>query len=369
MKYLKHKLILFFLLLLIFSSCKKEKLIQISSNATPYQLVIPQGFPTKYYNPADNPLTVEGIELGRLLFYDGRLAGRTDLDSLTSCATCHKQSKAFECGYHPSGITGIKTPHVMLPLINLIWNPNTLLWNGKVANIEDLFWMGIYAPHEMKSDTNRAKAMIQSIPMYPPLFKKAFGSEIVTAKNMGKAIAQFIRILISSNSKFDKYLKGEANLSAQELNGFVLFTTENGGDCFHCHGGEGNPLFTTNQFYNNGKDTVFTDTRDRYAVTHNPKDIGAYKATTLRNIELTGPYMHDGRFQTLNDVLNFYATGLFYSPSVSSLMHHVSNNGNQLTLSQQQDLLSFLKTLTDSVFTHNPDFSNPRPNDPYFINE
>ncbi len=348
--------------ILCITSCKKEEALPdgVMYKPTPYEVEIPLYFPTQVYIPADNPMTVEGIELGRYLFYDGRLAGRDHPDSLMSCATCHLQSKSFvNGGPRAYGITGIPTPHCMMPLINLLWNPNTLLWNGKVSKIEDLTWMGIHAPHEMNSDTNRAKAMLQSIPMYPPMFKKAFGSDTITALNMGKAIAQFIRTLISADSKFDKYLRGEIQLTTQELQGFVLFTTESGADCFHCHGGDQNPLFTTHLFYNNAKDTVFGDPRDRYAVTGNPSDIGAYKASTLRNIELTSPYMHDGRFATLEDVVDFYSEELLYSPYVHPLMHKLPDGGAQLTPPQKQALLAFLRTLTDESFITNQAFGKP----------
>ena len=325
-------------------------------------------------------MTVEGIELGRYLFYDGRMSGRTHPDSLMSCATCHIQANSFECGInHPEyiggfthGITGKPTPHVMLPMINLVWNSYGYLWNGFVSkdnpnpnyrNIEALVWMGIVAEHEMNSDTNLAKETIQNIPGYPELFKKAFGSETVTVKNMSKAIAQFIRTLISANSKFDKYMRGEVQLTQSELSGFVLFTTEEGADCFHCHGGFGNPMFTTNLFYNNGKDSLFTgqfeDLRDRYHVTGDPMDLGAYKATTLRNIELTGPYMHDGRFATLDDVINFYSHDLVWSPYVNPLMHHINNQGVQLTPQEKADLKAFIQTLRDDEFLTNPDFGPP----------
>jgi len=347
---------------LYLSSCKKEEPLpdEVLYKPTPYNLQIPRYFPTQVYIPDDNPMTVEGIELGRYLFYDGRLGGRDHPDSLMTCATCHIQSKGFvNGGPRAYGITGIPTPHCMMPLINLLWNPNTYLWNGKVSRMEDLTWMGIHAPHEMNSDTNRAKALIQSIPMYPPMFKKAFGSETVTALNMGKAISQFIRTLISADSKFDKYLRGEVQLTPQELQGFILFTTESGADCFHCHGGDQNPLFTTNLFYNNAKDSVFTDTRDRYSVTGNPTDIGAYKAPTLRNIELTAPYMHDGRFATLEEVVDFYSEGLLFSPYAHPLMHKLPDEGAQLTPTQKQALIAFLKTLTDESFINNPAFGKP----------
>jgi len=360
-----RKKILYLLYLCVFiifiNACKKETpLVGNTFAPTPYEIKIPLYFPTQIYIPSDNPMTVEGIKLGRYLFYDGRLGGRNDPDSMMSCSTCHIQSRSFKngqtCAY---GITGIPTPHCMMPMINLLWNPYTYLWNGKVNKLEDVTWMAIQAPHELNSDTNRAKALIQSIPLYPPMFKKAFGSETVTALNMGKAIAQFVRTLISANSKFDQYLRGEVQLTTQELEGFVLFTTESGADCFHCHGGDQNPLFTTHLFYNNAKDSVFTDTRDRYAVTGNPADIGAYKAPTLRNIELTAPYMHDGRFATLEEVIDFYSEKLVYSPYAHPLMHKLNNGGAQLTPSQKQALIAFLKTLTDYSFVTNPAFSRP----------
>ncbi len=372
----------FTLLLLIFAACTNKpepELIPVYV-PTPYVIEIPPGFPTELNIPEDNPMTVEGVELGRYLFYDGQLSGRTHPDSLMSCATCHLQENSFECGIDhpvfsggfPHGIGGKPTPHVMLPLINLVWNPNGYLWNGFVSNdnplplfrnIEDLVWMGIVAEHEMNSDTNKVKELFQQLPGYPELFYKAFGSEIITVDRMGKAIAQFVRTLISADSKFDKYMRGEVQLTADELQGFYLFTTEEGADCFHCHGAAGNPLFTTHLFYNNGKDSLFTgiheDPRDRYHVTGDPMDMGAYKATTLRNVEFTGPYMHDGRFDTLDEVIDFYSSQLVWSPYIDPLMHHVASGGTQLTASEKECLKAFLFTLTDTSFITNPNFAKP----------
>ena len=347
---------------------KDEKITSITNKPTPYTIQIPTNFPTVLNIPADNPMTVEGIRLGRYLFYDGRLCGKTD--TLMSCGTCHLQKYSFENGTgHGIGVTGVQTPHVMMPLVNLVFNNNGYLWNGKVehnnpayntpttygGNLEDICWMGVTAAWELHSDTNHAKAAIQAISMYPPMFKAAFGSDVVTFKNISKAIAQFIRTLISSNSKFDRYTRGETQLSPSEMNGYVIFDSERG-DCFHCHG---TILFTTNSYYNNAKDTVFTDTRDRYAVTHSPGDIGAYKASTLRNISYNGPYMHDGRFATLDDVINFYSSSLVRSPSVSPFMTHLNDGGAQLTPSEKADLKAFLLTLSDTSFITNPDFSKP----------
>jgi cytochrome c peroxidase len=363
-------------LILAATSCKKQDQQAAQSGPTPYVIQVPLHFPQQMNIPADNPMTVEGIELGRYLFYDGRLSGRTEADSLMSCMTCHVQSHAFVCGIdhpkftggHPFGLTGIPTPHFMLPMINLVWTNAGYLWNGSVSNdspgensrnIEDVVWMAITSQQEIHGDTNRVKALLQQIKGYPELFQKAFGSNVITMNNIGRAIAQFVRILISSDSKFDRYMRGEVQLNPSELNGYVLFMTEQGGDCFHCHGGDANPLFTSNLFYNNGKDSVFTDPGDRYSVTGNSSDIGAYKAPTLRNLIFTAPYMHDGRFTTIDEVIDFYSSGLVWSPSISPLMHHISSGGVQLTPAKKIDLKAFLLTLTDSAFVKNPMFSRP----------
>ena len=280
------------------------------------------------------------------------------------------QQYSFENGVgHGTGVTGISTPHVMLPLVNLVFNSNGYLWNGKVyngnpaytilggygGNLEDICYMGVMAPWELHSDTNHAREAIKNIAIYPPMFEKAFGSKEITFKKIAKAIAQFIRTLISSNSKFDKHLRGEVQLTSSELNGYDIFMTEKG-DCFHCHG---TILFTTNLFYNNAKDATFSDPRDRYAVTLKPIDHGAYKASSLRNIALTGPYMHDGRYQTLDQVINFYSDSLVWSPYVSPFMTHLNQGGDQLTPFEKADLKAFLLTLTDDDFLNNPAFSKP----------
>jgi cytochrome c peroxidase len=355
-------------------SCRDKK----EYTPTPYQLEIPRFFPNVLNIPNDNPMTEEGVLLGRYLFYDEHLCGYLgiDKDSLMSCATCHIQENAFECGInHPKyidgktyGLSGIYTPHSMLSLCNLVFNSNGYFWNGMIytgnpnsaqRNLEDIVLMGITAPHEMNSTYERAVFAIQSNTFYPPLFEKAFGNQDITIEKIAKAIAQFIRTFISSNSRFDKYIRGEEQLTADELNGLVLFMTEEGADCFHCHGGDGNLLMTTNLFYNNGLDSVFNDPRDRFALTGQASDRGAYRAPSLRNIALTAPYMHDGRFKTLEEVIDFYSEGLHYSEYVHPLMHKILQGGNQLTIKQKQQLKAFLNTLTDEQFIKNEKFSNP----------
>ena len=346
--------------------------------ATPYLLPIPRFFPTNLNIPKDNPLTVEGIELGRHLFYDERLCGYLgdNPDSMMSCATCHIQAHNFDVGLNQSrfpegktyGLSGQPTPHNTMPLTNLVFNHEGYFWNGMIhetnpnyqqRTLEDVVLMGIIAPHEMNSTPERAVYALKQNPKYPALFKKAFGTEEVNTVRIQKAVAQFIRTLVSENAKFDKYLRGEEPLTDAELRGLILFTTEEGADCFHCHGGSGNPLLTTHLYYNNALSTVFDDSRDRFAVTKNNQDIGAYRAPSLRNCMVSPPYMHDGRFKTIDEVLNFYNSELQFSPYVSPLMHKLEQGGACLTPSQISDLKAFLNTLTDTEFLTNSKFAKP----------
>jgi len=365
----------------VFCSCQKKTVEDDSQDVftpTPYPLRIPKYFPNVLNIPEDNPLTVEGVRLGRYLFYDTRLCGYTGAnpDSMMSCATCHAQASGFDVGTanprFPGGVTyglsGAATPHSPLPLVNLIFNSEGYFWNGSICEanpnaarrtLEDVVLMGIMAPHEMNSTPERAVAALKTDGRYPPMFEAAFGTPEITIDRIEKAIAQFIRVLVSGNSKFDAYLRGEKQLSDSELRGYVLFSTEEGADCFHCHGGGGTPLFTTNLFYNNALDSHFDDERDRYSFTGNQNDIGAYRAPTLRNIAVSAPYMHDGRFKTLDEVLEFYNSGLVNSPYVHPLMHKVNDGGALLTPSQLADLKAFLNTLTDEDFLENDEFSNP----------
>ena len=334
---------------------------------TPYNLQIPKGFPTALNIPSDNPMTVEGVELGRLLFHDPHLCGYTgnEPDSLMSCSTCHRQECNYDLGTDnprfpdgkPKGrTTGKPTIHNVMPLMNLVFHHEGYLWNGlissdnsnpKMRTIEDIVRMAIIADDEMCGTEESAVAAIKADSKYSPLFKKAFGSEEITMERIQKAIAQYVRSLTACNSKFDRYLQGKEQLTDQEMHGYILFTTEEGADCFHCHGSSGSPLFTTNLFYNNGLDNIFTDTHDRSSVTGDPHDLGAYRAPSLRNVTRSAPYMHDGRFQTLDEVLEFYNSEVQNSPYISPLMHHVNDGGICLTPSEIADLKAFLETLTE----------------------
>lgn len=351
-------------LALFFSSCHPIE------EPTPLNIAIPYGFPSRLNIPDDNPMTKEGVALGKALFEDGHLSGYwgTHSDSLMCCADCHDRRHNYDIGLdnprfpggQPHGRTGISTRHTAMPLCNLVFNEEGYLWNGVVHHgnvagsrqIEDIVKAAILAEDEIGSTESRTLAALRRDSRYPEMFKKAFGSEEITMERIQKAIAQYVRSLISANSKFDRYLQGLETLTPQELHGYILFTTEEGADCFHCHGSGGSPLFTTNLFYNNGLDAVFTDPADRSAVTGNPYDRGAYRAPSLRNIVASAPYMHDGRYQTLDEVLTFYNEGLQYSPYVSPLMHKLDEGGRHLTPSELSDLKAFLLTLTDDEFLH-----------------
>lgn len=334
-----------------FVSCKPVQ--EEPYQPTPYELEQPSYFPSRTNIPSDNPMTVEGVELGHKLFYDSRLSGRDGTNGIRCCASCHHQENNFEFG------TSTNTHHAMLPLVNLAWNPTGLGWNGGVATLEDMVLAAVTSPVEINADTSQVVRYLQKTNDYPELFEKAFGSREITFINIERSVAQFVRSLVSADSKFDRYLRGEEQLTEDELKGYELFCTEDGADCFHCHGGGGLALMTTNLFYNNGLDDEFNDPEDRSAITGNHLDRGAYKAPTLRNIAVSSPYMHDGRFTTLDEVINFYSEGVKDSENINPLMHHVMDGGVQLTDIEKAQLKAFLNTLTDEHFLNNPDYSRP----------
>ncbi len=383
----------FSFIILIFWSCsleKKEEIKKDQFNPTPFTFPEIQYFPQNLNIPADNPMTFEGVELGRYLFYDGRLSGNTSKDMLMSCSTCHIQKNGFEVGVdHLKFINGKTfglptkdfpdgepTPNYMLPIVNTVYNHDGYLWNGFVhednklngsedpdklnlhfKSIESLVWMSITASHEMNSTVERSVGAIRNIPLYKSKFKAAFGTEEITYERISKSIAQFVRSIVSYNSKFHKYLRQEAELTEKEKKGHDLFFSEDA-DCFHCHGGS--VLMTTNQYFNNAKDASFDpDDHDRYFVSGDQMDIGAYRAPSLINIELTAPYMHDGRFKTLDEVIDFYSEGLVYSEYVHPLMKNVRQKGVQLSEDEKAALKAFLLTLTDREVVQDPQYECP----------
>ena len=336
-RFIKIISIAFSLALVIIYGCKKSNPAAGSVEPealTPYNLVYPNYFPPLAI-PNDNPLTVEGIKLGNKLYYDSILS-----NSGISCSSCHNAAESFS-SYSVNSLA-----HV-----NLGWN-NYFLWNGKISgSIEDIMKFEV----EVFFNTNVSK--LNNSAYYRDEFKKVYDVDVITSKDVAYALSQFFRVMVSANSLCDKFFQHTASLSASEMNGFILFTTEKG-DCFHCHS---LGLFTDSKFHNIGLDSVFTGVgMGRYNVTGNTADLGLFKTPTLRNIELTPPYMHDGRYLTLTEVVEHYNSKVKLSPTLDPIMTKPSKEfGLGLTPTQVADLVAFLKTLTDTTFTKNPLLAKP----------
>ncbi|MBH8567578.1 hypothetical protein KB206_01685 [Microvirga sp. STS02] len=333
---------------------------------TPYNLVVPANFPPLPAQPADNPLTVEGVALGRQLFYEKGLS----VNSTISCASCHRQELAFTDGLaHAQGVNGSATPRSSMSLANLAWEPK-LTWDGAASSLEAQARIPIENPVEMHQTLASGVARLQATSTYPPLFRKAFGSSTITEDNTLKALAQFERTLVSSNSRYDKFLAGNRGaLTSYEQQGLVLFVTHpdgpagiRGGNCKDCHDGS---LQTDNAFRNNGLDATLTDL-GLGLQTGRSTDNGKFRVPSLRNIALTAPYMHDGRFPNLDSVLSHYNEHIATaSPNLDPLILNGSNNklgaGHPLGLTKDEKakIVAFLQTLTDTTFTHDRRFAKP----------
>jgi cytochrome c peroxidase len=306
--------------------------------------------------PANNPQTVEGIALGRKLFYDPILSG----DNTQACADCHSPQNAFTDERQFSiGIDGIAGNRNSMPLFNMAWNFDAkFFWDGRAGSVEEQALGPVENPIEMHNTWENAVASLQATSEYPQLFAEAFGTSVIDRTLVTKAIAQFERTLISANSKFDQHLLGTATLTPSEMNGLAVFMDETKGDCFHCHGNPNSPLWTDNIFHNNGLDEVITD-RGLGAVTGDPRHFGLFKSPSLRNLAYTAPYMHDGRFATLDEVINHYSEGLVFSETIDPLMKTIAQGGVQLSESDKADLKAFLLTLSDPSFINNPDYQDP----------
>jgi len=324
-----------------------------SYEPTPYSLLLPPHFSSPTI-PYDNPLTVEGVALGRKLFYDPILSG----DFTQSCSSCHQQSLSFaEATAVSTGITGAKGHRNAMPLINLAYH-NRLFWDGRSFSLEQQLLEPVPNPIEMNLPWVVAMDRLNQHADYPSLFKQAFGVDYIDSTQITKALAQFLRTLISGNSRFDQYILGQAALTPQELQGMNLYATE-AADCFHCHPFEERFQFTTFSFMNNGldKEGEFQDS-GLGGIVANPNLIGAFKVPTLRNIAQTAPYMHDGRFETLRQVIDHYDMGGHPSSTIDPLMKHVGT-GLNLSAQEKEALIAFLLTLTDANFLSNPAFSAP----------
>jgi cytochrome c peroxidase len=308
---------------------------------TPMPFVIPKGWAKPVYDFSKNPLTKEGFELGRHLFYDPILSR----DNTISCASCHLQVTGFTHVDHDlsHGIDGKIGTRNSMTIMNMAWSKH-FMWDGGVNHLD----MQPLAPLsnfvEMDETLTHVIDKLNNSAKYKSLFFNAFGDSLATGQNILLAFSQFTLQLNSYNSKYDKYIRQEVGgeFSDQEKNGLQLFRTH----CASCHT---EPLFTNNDFEKNGLsvDTTLNDF-GRMMITHNPKDSLKFKVPTLRNIQFTFPYMHDGRFKKLREVLNHYATN-------NKLQKSIILNDHEKT-----DVIAFLLTLTDNDFLFDKRFGYPK---------
>lgn len=323
---------------------------RMSGDQTIIPFKTPRKWPKPVYDFKHNPITQEGFELGRKLFYDPILSR----DSTISCSSCHLQYTGFTHVDHAvsHGIDGKKGTRNSPVLINLAWN-RLFHWDGGVNHIEVQALNPIKHPAEMDNTLEEVIRRLQRSSTYPVLFEKAFGSREITTARIMKAITQYELSLVSANSKYDQVMRKEKGVvfTDQEKNGLELFRE----NCAMCHR---EPLFT-NDFFTSIGLPVDPDIKDvgRYGITHDPSDSLLFKIPTLRNIEYTFPYMHDGRFKKLKDVMNYYVDDLDTS---ATNLHPFLKNKIALNENERKDVIAFLYTLTDKEFLFNKRFSFPK---------
>lgn len=321
------------------------------STPTPLNLAIPSNFPEPVYDLSTNPLTVEGVALGKRLFYDGRLS-RTNL---VSCGFCHIQPSAFTHHGHDlsHGVDDKLGRRNALPLQNLIFY-KTFFWDGGVHNLDLVPLNAITSEVEMDETVDNILEKLRVAPNYPEQFEKAFGTDDITSTRFLQALTQFMATMISTNSKYDLYVRKENNvtLTEIELAGLALFTQK----CSGCHASD---LFTDLSYRNNGYSSPTDLARDkgREEVTLKESDRGKFKVPSLRNIEYSAPYMHNGKLKTLDDVLEFYVSGVHDSPTLDPLLKQGDEPGIPMTAEERSAILAFLYTLTDERYLTDRKFS------------
>lgn len=317
------------------------------SFVTPIYFNVPKNWPKPKYDFTSNPLTEEGFQLGRKLFYDPILSK----DNTISCASCHLQQTGFTHVDHDlsHGIDGKIGTRNSLTLQNLAWSSN-FMWDGGINHLDVQYIAPITSEVEMNETLENVAYKLNNNQEYQELFQKAFGSKKITGQLTLKAISQFVISLTTSNSKYDRVSRNEEKFTEIEQKGYELFKV----NCGSCHK---EPLFTSDAFENNGLsiDTTLNDF-GRMKISQNPKDSLKFKVPTLRNIEFTFPYMHDGRFKTLSEVVKHYNSGIQKSATLSKELLKPMN----LSDNQRVELIAFLKTLTDKEFLFNPKFGFPK---------
>ncbi len=312
--------------------------------------------------PADNPLMTQGILLGRMLFYEKMLSR----DGTQACASCHLQEFAFtDTARFSLGIKKMPGKRQAMSVFNMAWNSNGFFWDGRATLLRHQSLKPIQDGLEMDETLANVVAKLQASSMYRMHFQNAFGTETIDTILISKALEQFMNSIVSNNSKYDDYLASKATLTSEEERGRFLFFTEynpafpanSGADCAHCHSGNN---FENDKYMNNGIDidANFTDI-GREKVTGNASDKARFKVPSLRNVGLTAPYMHDGRFNTLDQVIDHYNLVKSSSTLDASFQQQVPNGGLKLTSTDKKALVAFLKTLTDTKLMTNPEYTNP----------
>jgi cytochrome c peroxidase len=314
------------------------------------KFTVPSNFPLPVYDFKDNPVTDNGFKLGRTLFYDPILSK----DKSIACANCHQSFAAFANLDHAvsHGVDDCQGTRNAPPLFNLAWQKE-FMWDGGVHHIEVSPLNALTNPCEMANDLNSITCRLQKTDNYPMLFEAAFGSNQITSQKLLRALAQFTSMLVSANSKYDKFIRHEqgGDFTAEEYEGYSLFKQH----CSNCHK---EPLFTDLSYRSNGLD-VIPDDIGRDSITHVASDKGKFRVPSLRNIELTSPYMHDGRFTTLEQVLEHYNSGVKNTSNLDPILHRDGVYGIKLNAGEQARLILFLKTLTDRDFVNDKRFQAP----------
>jgi cytochrome c peroxidase len=330
--------------LILTSVCSEDPFFYI--NEKDVKLSIPKGFPEPNYVFKNNKITPAGFVLGRKLFYDPILSK----DSSISCGSCHQQFAAFSHIDHAlaHGIGGSIGKRNVLPLQNLIWN-NAFMWDGGINHLEVQAIAPITNKLEMDESLEHIIVKLNQRNDYRVAFYKVFKDSIVTAERMLKSLTQFMGLMISANSKYDKYMVGIETLSAEEMKGLKLFRSK----CANCHK---EPLFTDNTYKSNGLPiNKRLDDKGRIVITGNENDIYKFKVPSLRNVELTFPYMHDGRFRNLNEVLNYYSDASKHSNYSDTLVYQIG----KISKEEIAALHAFLLTLSDKTFIYDRRFADP----------
>jgi len=320
--------------------------IDFSNTPHPVSFKVPKGWPAPVYDFKSNPLTNEGIALGKALFYDGQLSK----DGKFSCGSCHQQFGAFATYDHAlsHGYNNQQTTRNAPALQNLAWQ-KTFMADGGINHLDLQPLAPITASNEMAETIENVIRKLKADAHYASLFKAAFGDPLINTQRLGKALSQFMLTLVSANSKYDQVMRGEANFILPEQLGYDIFQKK----CVSCHPP---PFFTDFNFRNTGLiiDDVLNDF-GRMSITNNPKDSLLFKVPSLRNIAITAPYGHDGRFNSLLNVLEHYRKNMVLGPTTDSLIK------NRLPLSNFEigQIRAFLNTLTDSSFLKEPNFAAP----------